>query len=106
MEPAANGYSQMRRSYSTALMVLMCMVGLVLLIACFNVANLMIARAIARQKEVAVRLAVGASRWQLLRQLLIESLVLSLAGGVVGLFLSVGMIRGLLHFLPAEQHCR
>jgi predicted permease len=102
LEPAANGYSQMRHDYSTALTVLMCMVGLVLLIACFNVANLMIARAISRQKEVAVRLAVGASRWQLLRQLLIESLVLSLAGGAVGLFLSVAIIRGLLHFLPGE----
>ncbi len=102
MEPAATGYSQMRRSYSTALTVLMCMVGLVLLIACFNVANLMIARAISRQKEVAVRLAVGASRWQLLRQLLIESLLLSLGGGAVGLFLSVAMIRGLLHFLPGD----
>jgi predicted permease len=103
MEPAANGYSEMRRSYSTALAVLMCMVALVLLIACFNVANLMIARAISRQKEVAVRLAVGASRWQLLRQLLIESLVLSLAGGAVGLFLSVAIIRGLLHYLPGSS---
>jgi predicted permease len=103
MEPAANGYSEMRRSYSTALTVLMCMVALVLLIACFNVANLMIARAISRQKEVAVRLAVGASRWQLLRQLLIESLVLSLAGGAVGLFLSVAIIRGLLHYLPGSS---
>src|ERR1035441_7152081 len=103
MEPAANGYSEMRRSYSTALTVLMCMVALVLLIACFNVANLMIARAVSRQKEVAVRLAVGASRWQLLRQLLIESLVLSLAGGAVGLFLSVAIIRGLLHYLPSSS---
>jgi len=100
MEPAGAGFSQMRRDYGTALVVLMCMVGLVLLIACFNVANLLIARAMARQKEIAVRLAIGASRWQLLRQLLIESLTLSLAGGIAGLFLSVAMIRALLHFLP------
>ena len=102
LEQAANGYSQMRRDYGTALVVLMCMVGLVLLIACFNVANLLIARALARQKEVAVRLAVGASKWQLIRQLLIESLVLSVAGGAAGLLLSVAMIRGLLHFLPND----
>ena len=101
LEPAATGYSEMRRSYSTALIVLMCMVGLVLLIACFNVANLMIARAVARQKEVAVRLAIGASRWQLLRQLLVESLLLSAAGAVLGLILSVVMIRTLLSLLPA-----
>jgi ABC-type antimicrobial peptide transport system permease subunit len=102
MEAAANGYSQMRRDYATALIVLMCMVGLVLLIACFNVANLLIARAIARQKEIAVRLALGASRWQLLRQLLIESLILSVTGGAAGLLLSMAIIRGLLHFLPQE----
>jgi predicted permease len=101
MEPAANGYSDMRRSYSTALVVLMCMVGLVLLIACFNVANLLIARALARQKEIAVRLAIGASRAQLLRQLLVESLLLSTAGGAAGLFLAIAMVRGLLSFLPA-----
>ncbi len=102
MEPAATGYSQTRLAYSTALIVLMCMVGLVLLIACFNVANLLIARSAARQKEVAVRLAVGASRAQLLGQLLIESLILSLAGGAAGLLLSVAMIRGLLSFLPSD----
>jgi predicted permease len=101
VERAATGFSQMRRDYSTALIVLMCMVGLVLLIACFNVANLLIARAIARQKEVAVRLAIGASRMQLLGQLLIESLLLSVAGAAAGLFLSMAMIRALLGFLPA-----
>jgi predicted permease len=100
MEEAANGYSSIRQSYSTALIVLMCMTGLVLLIACFNVANLLIARALSRQKEIAVRLALGASRRQLLRQLLIESLLLSLSGGAAGLFLSGLMIRALLGFLP------
>ena len=103
METAANGYSHIRQSYATPLVVLLCMVGLVLLIACFNVANLLIARAVARQKEVAVRLAIGASRWHLLRQLLVESLMLSLAGGVAGLFLSVAMIRALLSFLPSSD---
>jgi predicted permease len=101
IETAANGYSQMRRSYATPLVVLMCMVGLVLLIACFNVANLLIARAVARQKEVAVRLAVGASRRQILGQLLIESLLLSVTAGVIGILLSIAIIRGLLKFLPA-----
>ncbi len=102
MEPAATGYSQMRQQVSTALIVLMCMVGLVLVIACFNVANLLIARAVARQKEIAVRLAIGASRAQLVRQLLVESLTLSLAGGVLGILLSVWTIRGLLKFIPSE----
>jgi predicted permease len=103
MEHAGSGFSEMRRDYGTALIVLMCMVGLVLLIACFNVANLLIARALSRQKEVAVRLAVGASRWRLVRQLLVESLVLSAAGGVAGLFLAVAMIRALLQFLPPND---
>jgi putative ABC transport system permease protein len=101
VEPAGGGFSQTRRTYGTALVVLMCMVGLVLLIACFNVANLLIARAVSRQKEMAVRLAVGASRRQIVVQLLIESVLLSFAGGLAGLVLAMAMIRGLLSFLPA-----
>ena len=100
--PAANGYSPIRERISTALIVLMAMVGLVLLIACSNVANLLIARAVARRKEVAVRLAIGASRSQLLRQLIVESVLLSIGGGIAGLFLSVAMIRGLLAFAPSD----
>ena len=84
------------------LIVLMCMVGLVLLIACANVANLLIARAVARQKEIAVRLSVGASRGQLVRQLLIESLVLSTVSAVCGLFLAIWTTRALLSLIPSE----
>ena len=101
-ESAANGYSDLRRSYSTALVVLMSMVGVVLLIACFNVASLLIARAAVRQKELAMRLAIGASRGQLLRQLSMESAVLAVMGGAIGLLLAVAMVQGLLRFLPAN----
>jgi predicted permease len=102
MEEAATGYSQTREQFRTALIVLMCMVGLVLAIACFNVANLLIARAVARRKEIAVRLAMGAPRRQLIRQLLAESLMLSLAGGILGIALAIVTIKGLLGFLPAD----
>ena len=102
VEQAGTGYSQLRNSFSKALVVLMCMVGLVLLIACANVANLLIARAFARQKEIAVRLSIGASRGQLIRQLLIESLVLSVAGGAAGIALAMAMTRGLLALIPSE----
>ncbi|MCX6592363.1 MAG: ABC transporter permease [Acidobacteria bacterium] len=102
VEQASTGDSQLRNSFSTALVVLMCMVGLVLLIACANVANLLIARAVARQKEIAVRLSVGASRWQLVRQLLIESLLMSFLGAICGVVLSVWMTQGLLSLIPAD----
>ena len=102
LEKASTGYSALRNSFSTALIVLMCMVGLVLLIACANVANLLIARAFARQKEIAVRLSIGASRGQLMRQLLVESMVLSVAGGLTGILLAIVMTRGLLALVPAE----
>jgi predicted permease len=102
VESAAMGYSNIRNDFSTALIVLMCMVGLVLLIACANVANLLIARGFMRQKELAVRLSLGASRGRLVRQLLVESLVLSFIGGAIGLSLAVVLTRGLLALVPTE----
>jgi predicted permease len=102
VESANIGYSGIRNDFSTALVVLMCMVGLVLLIACANVANLLIARGFMRQREIAVRLSLGASRGRLVRQLLVESLVLSTVGGVVGLGVAVLLTRALLALVPSE----
>ena len=86
----------------TALLVLLGAVGCVLLIACANIANLLLARAAARQKEMAVRRAIGASGSRLLRQVMIESLMLSLTGGVIGLAAALGAVRVINRALPAN----
>ena len=99
IEPAERGFSDLRHMYSKALYALMAIVAIVLLISCANVANLLLARATARQREIAVRLAIGADRRRVARQLVTESLLLSGAGAVVGVVLAAWGSRLLVSML-------
>ena len=98
--PGSGGYSRLRVDISKPLTVLMIVVGMVLLIACANVANLLLARSAARQKEIAIRLAIGAGRWRLISQLVLEAVLVSVLGGMAGLLFAWWGTHVMLGFMP------
>jgi predicted permease len=101
--PGDQGFDDIRNEFEKPILVLMALVGSVLLIACANVANLLLGRGVERHREIAVRLALGATPTCLVRQLSIESLVLSGVGGILGFLLSFWMVQALVYFLPNDK---
>ena len=104
MEDGARGQSSVDTEAATPLKLLLGVTGLVLLIACANIANLLLARAAARSGEMAIRLSIGASRWQLIVQLLTEAVVLSIAGGVAGILVAKWTLDLILSLLPSDAN--
>lgn len=104
LEPGDKGFGQLRRQFSQPLLILMTVVTLVLLIACLNVANLLLARATARRQEIAMRLSLGASRGRLIRQLLTEGLLLAGGGGLLGLGVSIAAEQLLVRLVSADAN--
>src|SRR4029077_7599710 len=100
---ASTGFSELREDSETPLWLLLGISGLVLLIACANLANLMLARAGARERQITIRLALGAARARLIRELLSESLLLSVAGAICGLFLAFAVSRMLVAFISTPD---